>query len=62
MGLTNKESEAEKAEEDHRVEVKVYMQKIKHLEYEQKMDNKKIALDGRAYERDEHTYHEDITE
>ena len=29
-----KEKEQEKNEEEHRVEVKVYLQKVRHLEYE----------------------------
>ncbi len=31
--VVNKESEMEKMEEEHRIDVKVYLQKVKHLEF-----------------------------
>ena len=40
------ETDAEREEEAHRVEVKVYLQKVKHLEYEQEKSNKEIEQDG----------------
>lgn len=33
-------------EKNHNVEVKVYLQKVRHLEYEQETANKKIAEEG----------------
>jgi len=41
-----KENEAETLEQEHRVEVKVFLQKVKLLEYEQEKSNKEIELDG----------------
>jgi len=40
LKLTNKSTEAEGIEQDHRVEVKVYLQKVKHLEYDQKLNKR----------------------
>ena len=54
--IANKETEAEQLEENHRVEVKVYLQKVKHLEYDQKLTNKKIRLEGDAAMTAEETY------
>jgi len=54
--IANKETEAEQLEENHRVEVKVYLQKVKHLEYDQKLTNKKIRMDGDAAMNAEETY------
>ena len=41
-----KESESQNKEEDHQMEVKVYLQKVKHLEYDQEKKNKDIEIDG----------------
>merc|ERR1712000_208345 len=40
--ITNIETEMERLEECHRVEIKVYVQKVKHLEYEHKIAKEKV--------------------
>lgn len=55
--IANKETEAEQLEEGHRVEVKVYLQKVKHLEYDQKLTNKRIRMDGDQALKGEDDYH-----
>jgi hypothetical protein len=44
--ISNKETEAQKLEEDHQMEVRVYLHKVKQLEYEQEKTNKDIENDG----------------
>lgn len=44
--LLNKDAEMERFEENHQSEVKVYMQKVKHLEYDHK--NSMLQVDGEA--------------
>jgi len=56
--ITNQESEAEQLEENHRVEVKVYLQKVKHLEYDQRITNKRINLEADKTLAAEDDYHE----
>jgi hypothetical protein len=34
VSIVNKETEAEQLEEAHRIQIKSYLQKVKHLEYE----------------------------
>ena len=45
----------EAMEENHRVEVRVYVQKVKHLEYEHKNDCSKVTRDGELMVDDETT-------
>jgi len=40
LKLSNQSTAAEVLENDHRVEVKVYLQKVKHLEYDQKLNRR----------------------
>eukprot|EP00743_Colponemidia_sp_Colp-15_P002696 GILK01002921.1.p1 GENE.GILK01002921.1~~GILK01002921.1.p1 ORF type:complete len:476 (-),score=159.29 GILK01002921.1:60-1487(-) len=57
-----KERKMEEMEENHRVEVKVYVQKVKHLEYEHRNNNRKVKADGEAAistEKETHTNRED---
>ena len=57
MGIAAKERAMELMEDNHRVEVRVYVQKVKHLEYEHKNSLKSIAVDtagGRAEEAGMH--------
>ena len=56
--ILNFETDQEREEEAHRVEVKVYLQKVKHLEYEQEKSNKEIELDGLDAKKDENNYFE----
>jgi hypothetical protein len=46
MGIVSKDREMELREDNHRVEVRVYIQKVKHLEYEHKNAIKKVHRDG----------------
>jgi len=55
--ISNKDTEAEQLEEGHRVEVKVYLQKVKHLEYDQKITNNKIEAEGKSALNAEEEYH-----
>jgi hypothetical protein len=46
LTIQAKDREMEAMEENHRVEVRVYVQKVKHLEYEHKNDCQKVTRDG----------------
>ena len=52
-----KDTEMEKLEDDHRVEVKVYMQKIKHLEYDHQTSLKKLEIDSKETVKEEYNHH-----
>jgi growth arrest-specific protein 8 len=54
LSIETKDREMEQLEENHRVEVRVYVQKVKHLEYEHKNASKKIKRDGEGTVEDEH--------
>ena len=43
-------------EENHQIEVKVYLQKVKHLEYEQEIKNQEIEKDGDQAYSEENQY------
>ena len=51
--IRNKDTEMEKLEDDHRVEVKVYMQKIKHLEYDHQTSLKDLEITSKESVKDE---------
>ncbi|OMJ76056.1 hypothetical protein SteCoe_24661 [Stentor coeruleus] len=55
--IRNKDTEMEKLEDDHRVEVKVYMQKIKHLEYDHQTSLKKLEIDSKEAVKEEVNHH-----
>jgi len=57
--LVNKETEKERLEEDHRVQIKVYMQKTKYLEYEQEKANDDLQRDGEDAKGKQNRYFED---
>ncbi|KRX02737.1 hypothetical protein PPERSA_02227 [Pseudocohnilembus persalinus] len=57
--VVNKETEAEQLEEEHRVEVKVYLQKVKHIEYEKERSNEDIQDDGDQAKSKENDYFEE---
>ena len=44
--IQNKETKAQSIEMGHRAEIKYYMQKVKHLEFEQEQSNLEIAKKG----------------
>ena len=46
MQVDTEEKDMESLEENHRVEVRVYSQKVKHLEYEHKNNVKKSGVEG----------------
>ena len=54
--ITNKETDAQKMEEDHQMEIRVYLHKVKQLEYEQEKTNKDIELDGEGAKTSETDY------
>lgn len=58
LGLLAKEREIETAAENHRVEVKVYTQKVKHLEYEHVHSMKRQATEDSAVLRTGEEVHE----
>lgn len=49
----------QKAEEDHRVEIKVYMQKVKHLEYEHGNQCKEVDAQAKKEMSKELKHHTD---
>ncbi|CAN0427393.1 unnamed protein product, partial [Hapterophycus canaliculatus] len=46
LKISAKDREMELMEDNHRVEVRVYVQKVKHLEYEHQNNLKSITMDG----------------
>lgn len=46
MAIAAKDREMELLEDNHRVELRVYQQKVKHLEYEHRNSIKTIIEDG----------------
>lgn len=59
LAITAKDREMELLEDNHRVELRVYQQKVKHLEYEHKNSIKTIVHDGTGLLSVEQTTHED---
>ena len=51
--ILNKEKEEQIKEEKHQTEVKVYLQKVKNLEYEQEKNNTNILKNGESAKNDE---------
>lgn len=54
-----KDREMELMEDNHRVEVRVYLQKVKHLEYEHNENLKNITAESDALVKEEHGNHDD---
>jgi chromosome segregation ATPase len=54
--IKNYETKMEQMEEQHKVMIKVYMQKVKHLEYEHEQDRTKVKLEGEKSMTDEREY------
>lgn len=46
LAIEAKDREMELLEDNHRVELRVYQQKVKHLEYEHKNNIREIVKDG----------------
>ena len=59
---TLKESVMQKMEEDHRAEVKVYLQKVKHLEFDRERNNQNVEKDGDGKREKEIDEHKKMTE
>eukprot|EP00357_Protocruzia_adherens_P012602 CAMPEP_0115020674 /NCGR_PEP_ID=MMETSP0216-20121206/30327_1 /TAXON_ID=223996 /ORGANISM="Protocruzia adherens, Strain Boccale" /LENGTH=475 /DNA_ID=CAMNT_0002392675 /DNA_START=48 /DNA_END=1475 /DNA_ORIENTATION=+ len=57
--IIQKEHKVEELEESHRVALKVYVQKVKHLEYEQKQNNDQIERNAKDSMETEVRSHED---
>lgn len=54
--IMNKESDSQKVEEEHQMEQRVYLHKVKQLEYEQEKTNKDIEVDGEGAKKIETDY------
>lgn len=59
MAITAKDREMELLEDNHRVELRVYQQKVKHLEYEHRNSIKTIIQEGTGLLEVEQSSHED---
>jgi hypothetical protein len=58
LQILNSETEAETMEKNHNTEVKVYLQKVRHLEYEQERANRDIEQDGEGAKTKENDYYQ----
>ena len=61
--IKNFDSEMQKMEDAHRAEIKVYIQKVKHIEYEHQLNCQNIAGEAgtaQASMADQHKYHEQL--
>ncbi|KAL7693954.1 putative growth arrest-specific protein [Plasmopara halstedii] len=56
--IMEKDREMEIMEDNHRVEVRVYAQKVKHLDYEHKHNLKRVQIDGSNHMDEERDLHE----
>ena len=59
LAITAKDREMELFEDNHRVEIRVYQQKVKHLEYEHRNNIKSIVVDGTELLENEQVTHGD---
>lgn len=59
LAITAKDREMELFEDNHRVEIRVYQQKVKHLEYEHRNNIKAIVVDGTDLLETEQVQHGD---
>ncbi len=53
MSICSKDRAMELMEDNHRVEVRVYVQKVKHLEYEHKNNLKSVEIDSLGFNAEE---------
>lgn len=58
MSIAAKDRAMELMEDNHRVEVRVYVQKVKHLEYEHKNNLKSIDVSSKELTQEEMGMHE----
>jgi len=59
LAIQAKDREMEMLEDNHRVELRVYQQKVKHLEYENRLNVKTIISDGTQLLEGEQTSHQE---
>ncbi len=59
LALNTKDREMALMDDNHRVELRVYQQKVKHLEYENRNNIKTIVMDGTSMLETEKKSHED---
>ena len=58
MAAAAKDREMEVMDENHRVEIRVYQQKVKHLEYEHRNNVKAVVAEGETFLDGEKQTHE----
>ena len=56
--VRNYETQMEKMEKQHNVNIKVYMQKVKHLEYEHKSEQEKVGNKAQDSMKEEKNHHQ----
>jgi hypothetical protein len=56
--VTNFESSMEELEQAQSTEIRVYMQKVKHLEYDHKNSLSKVELESKTVMKDENEFHQ----
>ena len=57
--VKNFDTKMQELEEAHRVEIKVYMQKVKHLEYEHSNNCERVQAEAQGLMKDERNHHMD---
>lgn len=57
--VKNFDTKMQELEEAHRTEIRVYMQKVKHLEYEHNNDCDRVQAEAKFLMKDEHNHHID---
>ena len=57
--IKNFDTDMQEAEVKHRTEIKVYMQKVKHLEYEHGGGCDRVKIEGQKVMKEERNYHTD---
>lgn len=57
--IKNFDSKMQELEDAHRVEIKVYMQKVKHLEYEHNNNCERVQVDSKDLMNKERSHHVD---
>ena len=55
--IKNFDTDMQEKESNHRTQIKVYMQKVKHLEYEHGNNCDRVKIDGQKVMKDERLYH-----
>ena len=57
--VKNFDTKMQELEEAHRVEIKVYIQKVKHLEYEHQNNQERVQAEAAFHMKEERTHHTD---